>query len=359
MAAYATCKFPLVDEWKKAADKNEALGFIDSLLSGYGQIAFNDNPFSGLLFLAGCFVGSVQNGFSSLICALTAAIVAYLLKVPKISLRLGLYTFNAALAGMGLGLFIFPGQNVTPGLVLFSVAGGVMCVFLTAAFSALLSKWEVPSLALPYCVVLFILVPASLIAAGAEPSTSVIPYLNEMAAGQTQAWTAEALGTAFMNNFSEVLWQANPLSGAFFLAGVLIASRVDFLMVILGSATATGFAILLGLPQDSTMIGIYGYNAVLLLLVLFGRGYAMSIRNLIFSLGMGLISVLFTMWLGAIFAPLGAPAAAFPYVILAILALLGKNALTGLRWVDPMRWGVPETIAKALKEKEKAAKAAE
>jgi urea transporter len=153
-----------------------------------------------------------------------------------------------------------------------------------------------------------------------------------------------------MNNFSEVLWQANPISGAFFLAGVLVASRVDFIMVLAGSAIATVTAVGLGLPHDATLIGVYGYNAVLLLLVLFGRGYAMSLRNGLFSLVMAAVSVFVTMWLGAVFAPLGAPVAAFPYVLMAILALLGKNALVGLKWVDPMLWGVPETIAKALKE---------
>jgi urea transporter len=128
---------------------------------------------------------------------------------------------------------------------------------------------------------------------------------------------------------------------------------VDFIMVILGSLVSTASAILLGLPQDATLIGIYGSNAVLLVLVLFGRGYAMSVRNFIFSMVMVVVSVFATMWLGAVLAPLGAPVAAFPYVLLAILALLGRDALRGLKWVDPMKWGVPETIAKALKEEEK------
>ncbi|MDR1953471.1 MAG: urea transporter [Clostridiales Family XIII bacterium] len=349
MAALATCKFPFVDRWKAAADGNVILGFIDSVLSGYGQIAFNDNPLSGLLFMIGCFVGSVQNGVSSVICALTATATAYLLRVPAASLRPGLYTFNAALAGMGIALFIFPGQAVTGGLVLFSVIGGVLCVFLTAAFSGLLSKWEVPPLALPYSTVLFILVPASLLLPIIEPTTSVVPHLGEMAVAASQDWTFTGFLTAFMNNFSEVLWQSAPLSGAFFLAGVLVASRVDFVMAIVGSALASGFAIALGLPQESNLIGIYGYNAVLLLLVLFGRGYAMSVRNFLFSVALALISVLFTVWLSALFAPLGAPVAAFPYALLSIFALLSRNGLAGLRWINPLKWGVPETIAKELK----------
>jgi hypothetical protein len=67
---------------------------------------------------------------------------------------------------------------------------------------------------------------------------------------------------------------------------------------------------------------------------------------------MALISVFITVWLGNIFAPLGAPAASFPYVLTGIVCLLGKNALVGLRWVDPLLWGVPETVKKALKDED-------
>lgn len=350
MAALATCKFPLVDKWKDAADKNVVLGFIDSLLSGYGQIAFNDNPFSGLLFIIGCFVGSPQNGICSLICAFTATLLAYFLGISRGLLRFGLYTFNAALAGMGIGLFIFTGQTaITLGMVLFCIVGGIICVFFTAALTGILSKWAVPPLALPYCIALMILVPASLFISAVGPSTSVIPRLGEMKELTAQVWTSADFFTSFMNNFAEILWQSNPLSGAFFLVGVIVASRIDFLSAITASAIATATAIGLNLPFENNMIGIYGYNAVLLSMVMIGRGYAISTVNVIYTALLAVVSVFLTACLGTIFAPLGFPVAAFPYVILAIFALLGKDLLKGLIPVDIMLWGVPETIRKALK----------
>jgi len=351
MTALATCKFPLVDQWKEAADKNPVLGFADSFLSGYGQIGFNDNPVSGLLFIIGCFVGSAQNGICSLICAFTATLMGYLLGVPRISMRLGLYTFNAALAGMGVGLFIFTGQTViTAGMVLFCVICGIICVFLTAAFSAVLSKWNVPSLALPYCTALLIMVSASLFVSSAGPTTSVIPHLGEMKAFAAQSWTAADLFTSFMNNFSEILWQANPVSGAFFLAGVIIASRIDFVSIIAASAIATATAVALNLPVENNMIGIYGYNAVLLTMIIFGRGFAISIASTIYAVVLAVVSVIFTACLATVFSPLGFPVAAFPYAIMAVLAMLGKDAFKRLTPVDPMLWGVPETIRKAMKQ---------
>jgi urea transporter len=278
-----------------------------------------------------------------------AAVAATLIGVPKIAMRLGLYTFNAALAGLGIALFIFPGQGITAGLLAMEILGGVLCVFITAALSGFLSKYEVPSLALPYCTTLLILVPASLAMSRIQPTTGVLPYLNVLADYTHQTWTAAEFFTAVMNNFSEVLWQANVISGFFFLAGLLLSSRVDVIIAIIGSVLASGFAILLGLPQANNLIGIYGYNAVLLMLVLFGRGYAMTVKNFFFTLVMGLITVPLTAAMAGIFAPLGIPVAAFPYALVAVFSLASKDALTGLKWISPLKWGVPETIAAELK----------
>lgn len=353
MGALATCKFPFVDEFKKAADNNKFLAFIDSILSGYGQIGFNDNPVSGILFIIGTFVGSFQNGVCSLVCTVTAAALGFLLGVPKVSMRLGLYTFNAALAGMGVGLFIFAGQeNITVGMIVMSIICGVFCVFLTGAFSAVLSRWNVPSLALPYCTTLFILVSASLFIPALEPSTSVIPHLGEMVAASEQGWSISTFFQAYMNNFAEILWQANWLSGAFFLAGVIVASRIDFLSVICASLVATVTAIALNMPMDSILIGIYGYNAVLLTMIMVGRGYEISLKSLVYALILAVGSVFLTAGMTTVFAPLGVPVAAFPYALMAVGAMLGKDFFKGLKPIDSMLWGVPETIMKALKRKE-------
>ena len=49
MGSFASCKFPFLDEWKKFAGGNPAAGWVDAVLSGFAQIIFSDNSFSGLL----------------------------------------------------------------------------------------------------------------------------------------------------------------------------------------------------------------------------------------------------------------------------------------------------------------------
>ncbi len=357
MPAYATCKFPLVEQWKDLGDRNPVVGFVDSVLSGYGQIAFSDNPLTGLLLLIGCYIGSFQQATSGLWAALVATALAYFIGVPRISIRLGLYTFNAALAGLGVALFIFPGQSVTAGLIVLSTAAAVLCVLLTAGFSSFLSQYNVPSLALPYCTTLFILIPASLLIVNVNPTTSVIPYLGQLVQTAGDPLSMGDFFTAVMNNMAEILWQANPVSGLFFLLGVLVSSRIDAAIVVIGSAASTALAVALGLGKDGIMIGLYGYNAILLMMVLFGRGYEMSVTSFLFALLLGLATVFISLWMTSIFAALGTAVTAFPYALTAVVALAGRNAFTKLKFVDPLKWGVPETIAQGIKEeKQKAEK---
>lgn len=352
MPAYATCKFPLVDRWKRLGDKNAFVGYIDSVLSGFAQIAFSDNPFCGALLIIGACIGSPIQAISGVWAACIATLIAYLLGTPKLQIRLGLYSFNAALAGLGIPLFAFSNKWMLPEILFYSSIGAIACVLLTAGLSALFSGWDVPSLALPYCITLFILIPASLFLSGIKAEPSSIPHLVSPAVSTTSTWSINDFFTSIMTGLSEIIWQANVISGFFYLLAVLVSSRIDVFSAISSVTIGTLSAIALGLSKDEIMIGLYGYNAVLLTQVLFGRAYRLSLLSFIFSSVLSVVSVLLAVALSALFAPIGAPVAAFPYVILTIVAMVGRNAYTKLVFVSPLKWGVPETIENECKKTE-------
>ena len=352
--AYATCRFPFVDEWKKLGDRNKFIAFIDSVLSGFGQIAFSDNPLSGLILIIGCFVGSIEVAISGLFAAIVATAIAYAIGTPDILIRMGLYTFNGALAGLGMALFVFPGQPVTFAMLLYSAIVAILCVLLTSAISKVFSNWSVPGLALPYCTTLLIMVPASLLMGNFEVSTSLIPHMGELASGTGAfaEWTVSSFFTAVFNSMAEIIWQANVASGVLYLIAVMLSSRIDALSAVFASITATLVAIAFGMQMDSLLIGIYGYNAILVMQALFGRGYKMSVSCFFVSWVLALVTIVVTAWMQVLFAPLGAAVCAFPYVIISVLAMLARDSLGKLHFVDPLKWGVPETIAATLKEED-------
>ena len=53
--------------WATMAQRNPAVGVVDTLLRGVGQVMFQNNPLTGLLFLVGIFVNSFKFGGAGLL----------------------------------------------------------------------------------------------------------------------------------------------------------------------------------------------------------------------------------------------------------------------------------------------------
>ncbi|HET7641476.1 MAG TPA: urea transporter, partial [Ktedonobacteraceae bacterium] len=53
--------------WNHLAQENVVVGFVDTLLRGTGQVMFQNNPITGLLFLIGIFYNSYQFGIAAVI----------------------------------------------------------------------------------------------------------------------------------------------------------------------------------------------------------------------------------------------------------------------------------------------------
>lgn len=353
MAAFASCKFPALNKWKKAADNNIILEFIDSVISGYSQIIFNDNTFTGILFIIGIFIGSIEHGIMSLVGAITSTLVSHFIGIGRADIRSGVYTFNGTLTGLGVVTFIFAGQGLSPWMFGLTIAGAIICVYLTAGLIGFLSKFNLPILVIPFCFTMALLVPASLRFPTMGATTTVIPYFNEFAAAEPFNWTIQSFLSAVINSFSEILLQSNVISGSLILIGLLMASRVDVLGGLLAAALANCLAIYLGLPGSGIEIGLYSFNSVLVMVLLFGRGYRMSVKSFIFALVIAIITVIVSAWILSFMAPLGIPIVAFPFVTVATLGLLGREFYSSLKPIECSMWGVPETIEKEFKNREK------
>lgn len=348
LAVTASCKFPLLKEWKEICDKNAGCEIVDSVISGYAQIAFNDNTFSGLLMIAATAVASPVQAISGVWATLVATLVAYGIGVPKGLIRCGLYGFNAALVGVAIPVAVFPGQGVTAALLLYSALGGIISVFLMTALSNFFAKWNVSCLSLPYCVTLFVLVPASVLISTLNVSRAA-PMVMEMAQAQA-GWTPGEFMTATFNGIAQVLWVEKPIAGVLYVVAVVLASRMDALSSLVGGVVGTGVAIALGLPKDAIMIGLYGYNAVLLMKVI-TRGFALNARSYVLAVVLAGATSLVAAGLKVVLTPLGMNTfAALPYALICVLVFLGRDKFKGLTYIPAKNWGVPETLNSDLKE---------
>lgn len=343
---YASCNFPYLTQWKELGDRNIMIGYIDSVLSGFGQITFNDSPVCGLIFIIAAFIASPIQGISGLWSACIATLLAYVMGVPKGQIRHGLYTINACLAGLSIPLLTYKNAFELPQILFLSAIGAVLTVLFTGALRRLFMTWEVSPLASPFCVTIFIISSASYLMTSLNTDPLFTPAVVVFQEGQAVNWTAQEFGIAILNGLAQVIWIEDvplaPLAGVIFLLGVLTASRIDAIIAIVSCTVATATAVLLGIGQGGIMLGLYGYNAVLLSQVLFGRAYKMSIRSFIMIQLLSVISVVVAAGLRPALGTVGVPVAAFPFVIISISAMLGRKYYSKLEYIAPLNWTVPE-----------------
>ena len=128
MSATASCQFPYLDKWKHYCNDNKICAFIDSVLSGYAQLAFNDNTFSGILMLIATFIGSPVVCINALWGTIVATAFSYVIHLPVSAIRAGIYGANAALSCLAVPVLLFPNQPLSAAMLGVSTAIAIFTV---------------------------------------------------------------------------------------------------------------------------------------------------------------------------------------------------------------------------------------
>ena len=347
MRVTASCEFPFLEKWKEICETNKLCEYMDSVLSGYAQITFSDNTFSGIVILLATLIGSPVQAISAICATIAGTLTAYFMGVPKPLIRIGLYGFNSVLSGLIIPLLIFPGQGVTLNMLIVSATAGIMCTFSAAAIGSFLGKWNIAFLAAPYCVVIFILISASILF-GSVGSAPFEPAIATLAT--EQAFTMTDFASATLNGIAQVLLIQKPICAILYITALLLSSRIDAVNSVVGAIAGTFVAFAFGFPRDMVMSGLFGFNAILLMHVM-TRAFAPSVKSYLLAVLSAGFTSLVAVSVKVVLAPLGVPSfLAIPYVLVCVTIFLGRDMFGGLTYIPAIYWGVPETIYKALKE---------
>lgn len=221
------------------------------ILRGLGQVMFQRNAITGLLFLVGMAIASPWLAAGAAAGAVIGPLVALLLRLDRVEITDGLYGYNSALVGAAALCFL-PSTSMTWGL---AVAGAAISVPLTW-----LLRRAVP---FPTYTTAFVLTAwAMVFAAGAlgdrKPAAAPAAAATVDARPRWERFAAEVA-----DGVAEVMFGANAVTGLCFLAGLAVSSWRHALAAGAGAAIGTLVAIYHGDPQQQLDLGIYGYNAAL------------------------------------------------------------------------------------------------
>lgn len=224
---------------------------IQIILRGIGQVMFQNNIYSGILFLIGIFYNSWLLGLAALLGTIISAGSALILKYPKEDIQNGLYGFNGTLTGIAVLLF-FEVNLVT---VLALIAGAVLSTLMMG-----LLKKMIPPFTAPFVVVTWFMIYSLLfvlnfpLLSSSEPTGNTIDIL-----------------AATSNSFGQVMFQENVITGLFFLLGILVNNRLMAVYAVYAAVLGSLTGWLFSEPFSTINGGLMGYNAILCAIALTGK----------------------------------------------------------------------------------------
>jgi len=323
----------LTSPWDHLAQENTFVGFLDTLLRGCGQVMFQNNPLTGLLFLVGIFINSALLGGAGLIGLLVSTLTARLLRADRSLIRAGLFGFNGILTGIALAFFL----RWNPYLIVYIVIAAILSAVVMMALLHFMGNWDVPALTAPFVLTAWLFLFGIYLFSNLRPSEFILPVsLNPGAVVQTDLRPLPAgligagvtplnLVEAFFRGIGEVFFQDNLVTGIIFLVAILINSRISALFAALGSLVGMLTALFLfGGNGFWVFHGLYGFNAVLTGIAIGGLFYVLTWESALYAVIGTLVSTIVMASISVFLSPLGMPALTAPFVLTAWLFILPK-----------------------------------
>jgi urea transporter len=246
-----------------------------SIINSYSQVFFSKDKILAILLVVISFF-DFGAGIGGLIAVIIANLMAYYLGYNAYLLKSGLYGFNSLLVGLGIGLVYQPSIEL---YILIAIAA-VSTFFLTIVFQGVLGKYGLPFLSVPFLLSIWMVSLAGGQLTALNISERGIYTYNELyALGggsliNLYDWLEHFISSSFLRTYfyslGAIFFQKGLLAGIIISLGLLIYSRITFVLSFLGFAVAYLFYSFIGIGFDTLGYTFIGFNYILTAIALGG-----------------------------------------------------------------------------------------
>ena len=315
-------------KWESLAASSGLLRFLDINLRSIGQVMFQSNPLTGVLFLAAIAWGSYAAGaprvaIAGVLAVLVANLTAELLRADTESLHAGLYGFNGILVGLALATFLTPG----PLLWVYVILGAAVSVIVMLGTTNVVKSWG-GALTFPFVLTTWLLLLATYgfsgLAGAALPSGNVVTAFQPYKGSPLQL--VDLVQGVFLS-ISQVFLKASSIAALLLLAGLAVSSLAAAAFALGGAILAVLTAHLFGAESDLITGGLLGFSPVLTAIALGTVFYQPSWRVVVYTVLATVFTVIVQSALNVALTPFAIPALTAPFVLVTWLFLLPRQRL--------------------------------
>lgn len=274
---------------------------IKNTLIGLAQIMLQPSVGVGMVFLVGSAINSVPLAILGLIGSAAGTLTAVIFGFSPKDIRNGLFGFNGALVGFGLGYFYSPILSLVIFVLLGASASTIIMQYMR------LKGWQ--PFTFPFVITTWLI----MLLFTATGSFEIIPW--SLGKGDRLNFMQ-----AVFRGTGQVFFQEYAVTGLFLVTAITLNNWVAGIFTIGASCIGMLVALSFGLPTDAINLGLFGYNGVLCAIAFAGK----SLRDIITALVAILLS--FLIYCGVIY--IGIPALTFPFVLAAWITFWGRG------WLD-------------------------
>lgn len=317
----------LLAGWERRCAGSKLLRFVDLNLRGIGQVMFQDNPLSGLLFFLGIGWGSYAAGMPQVAIGGAVAVVAATwtaqwLRVDADGLAAGLYGYNAYLVGLAFGTFL----AVTPAWWIYVALGGAVSVVATLGTANVFKTWGVAALTAPFVLTAWLFLLSSYAFSAVDGSG--LPMTASITPLDPAATNPLALGDfvrGVLKSITQVFLKASLLAALLLLAGLAVNSIAAAAFALAGAIVAVLGAHALGSESDLISGGLMGFSPVLTAIALGAVFYQPGVRVAVYALVATVFTVIVQGAMNVALTPFGIPTLTAPFVMTSWLFLLPRQ----------------------------------
>jgi urea transporter/murein DD-endopeptidase MepM/ murein hydrolase activator NlpD len=321
-----------------------------AVVNSYAILFFSQSKVLGVLLLLVSFFNPVA-GATGLGCVLLSMAIVTIMGYDKESIRMGFYSFNPLLLGIGFGTFYL----LSPAFFAWIIIACVIATMLSVTLASSFAKKALPMLSLPFVITFWLLLLAvnSIYHMGLEQRNSaVLNEINNM--GEGSMYSVQGLLNyiqlphyfgLFFRALSAVLFQNSVLAGIIISIGLLIHSRINFSLLVLAFVSACLLNKLTDTYADGISYYHLGSNMIMAAGAIGSFFLIPSVRSYLWALVSIPISFLLINGLSRVFGVYDLPIFSLPFCIVTILFLCffrlrinyGKMQLTILQHYSPER----------------------